>query len=298
MALNRDVKLITKECKVRAVEADLHRFEDLSTENSVREAYRVLKETLRTYRITRFDRARKSIGPSNMQFKLHYEELFSERKAMDVNLKGQIQEETPDDMLNPPTRAETKLAINSMSSGKAPGQSGITADLLKSLQDQLIPVINASFNNFWEGKSNAKTLSSKYRSIFLLDTEGKVFCKILKNRIERCTDRTFVDLQFGFRAGRSTLQAIWTVRRRIKKARDSRKKLVLIFIDLVKAFDSLDRTTLFNVLRDRSVANPLKRLIWDLHDEAEGEIDKQNNFVLGRGVRQGCVVGPTLFNLF
>ena len=232
MALNRDVKLITKECKVRAVEADLHRFEDLSTENSVREAYRVLKETLRTYRITWFDRARKSIGPSNMQFKLHYEELFRERKALDVNLTGQIQEETPDEMLNPPTRVETKLAIDSMSSGKAPGQSGITADLLKSQQDQLTPVINASFNNFWEGTSNtpkafkdakvislfkkgAKTLPSNYRSIFLLDTEGKVFCKILKNRIERCTDQTLDDLQFGFRAGRSTLQAIWTVRRRI-----------------------------------------------------------------------------------
>ena len=48
MALNREVKLITKECKDRAVEANLHCFEDLSTENSMREAYRVLKETLIT----------------------------------------------------------------------------------------------------------------------------------------------------------------------------------------------------------------------------------------------------------
>ena len=299
MALNREIKLITKECKVRADEAGLHRYEDLSTENSVREAYRMLKETLRTYRITWFDRARKSIGPSNMQIKLHYEELSKERKAMDVKLKGQILEETPYEMLNPPTRAETKFAINSRSSGEG---------------HQLVPVINASFNNFWEGTSDTpkafkdakvislfkkgeKTLPSNYRSIFLLDAEGKVLCKILKNRIERSTDQTLDDLQFGFRTGRSTLQAIWTVKRRIQKARDSRKKLVLIFIDLVKAFDSVDRTTLFNVLKDRSVANPLKRLIWDLHDEAEREIDKQNKFVLGRGVRQGCVVGPTLFNL-
>ena len=60
---------------------------------------------------------------------------------MDVNLKGQIPGETPDEKLNPPTRAETKLAIKSIS-------SGITADLLKSLQDQVVPVFNASFNNF------------------------------------------------------------------------------------------------------------------------------------------------------
>ena len=66
---------------------------------------------------------------------------------------------------------------------------------------------------------------------------------------------------------------------------------------MVKDFDSVDRTTLFNVLRYRSVANSLKRLIWDLHDEAEGEIDKQSMFVLGRTVRQVCVVGPTLFIL-
>ena len=60
---------------------------------------------------------------------------------MDVNLKGQIPGETPDETLNPSTRAETKLAIKSMS-------LGITADLLKSLQDQVVPVINASFNKF------------------------------------------------------------------------------------------------------------------------------------------------------
>ena len=94
-------------------------------------------------------RARKSIGPSSMQFKLHYEDLFKERKAMDVNLKGQILEQTPDEMLSPPTRAEMKLEVHSMSSGKVPGRSGITADLLKSLQVQFVPVIKASFNNFW-----------------------------------------------------------------------------------------------------------------------------------------------------
>ena len=275
MALNREVKLITKECKVRVIETDLRRFEDLSTKNSVREDYRVLKETLRNYRITWFDRARKSIDQSGQATcSLN---CITKRKAMDANLKGQILEETPDEMLNAPTRAETKLAINSKSSGKVPEQSGITAVLLKSLQDQLVPVINASFKNFWEETSDTskafkdakvislfkkgeKTLPSNYRSIFLLDTEGKIFCKILKNLFERCTDQTLKDLKFGFRAGRSTLQAIWTVRRRMQKARDSRRKLVLIFYDLVKAFDSVDRTTLFNFLRDRSRANSLLNL--------------------------------------
>ena len=234
MALNREVKLITKECKDRAVEVDRHRFEDMLTEKSVREANRKLKVTLRTERITWLDRARKSIGPSNM----HYQEFFKERKVIDVNLKGQILGKTSNETLNPPTRAETKLAIKSMSSGKMPGQSGITADLLKSLQDQVVPVINASFNNFWEGasdtpkafkdtmvmslfKNGEKTSPSNYGSIFLLDIEGKVLRKILKNPLERSTDRTLDDLQFGFRAGRSTFEAIWTVRR-IKRARYSK----------------------------------------------------------------------------
>ena len=122
IALNREVKPLTKECKDWAVEANLHCFEDLSTEKSVREAFRVLKETLRAYRITWFDRARKSIRPSNMQFKLHYQELFKERKVMDVNHKGQILLKTPEETLNPRTRAETKLAIKSMSSGKVESQ--------------------------------------------------------------------------------------------------------------------------------------------------------------------------------
>ena len=94
--LNREVKRITIERKEKAVEADLHRCKDLSSKNSVTEAFGVLKETLRTYRLIWFYRANKTTRTSYMQFQLHYETLFEERNIMDADLQELIQEGAPD----------------------------------------------------------------------------------------------------------------------------------------------------------------------------------------------------------
>ena len=85
-----------------------------------------------------------------------------------------------------------------------------------------------------------------------IDIEEKVLSKILKYRIERSTDRNLDNVHFGFRSGTSTVQVIRTLRRRIQQAREAKKMLILIFIVLLKAYGSVDRTVLFTALSEKS----------------------------------------------
>ena len=76
-----------------------------------------------------------------------------------------------------------------------------------------------------------------------------------------------------------------------------KKDLYVVFIDLVKVFDSVDRGALMNTLIEDVVNNPMRSLIWNIHSGAEGVLEQKYKFLLERGVRQGGVLGPNLFNL-
>ena len=70
-----------------------------------------------------------------------------------------------------PQAEKKKLGIKSLSSEKAPGQSEITADPLKALQDQVVLVIAASFEKIWEGKAE---VTQTYRDANLFSFFNKV----------------------------------------------------------------------------------------------------------------------------
>ena len=111
-----------------------------------------------------------------------------------------------------------------------------------------------------------------------------------------------MEAQCGFRQGRSTVDQIWVVRQVIEKATEYRTPVHLCFVDLTKAYDSVDRTALAAVLRSYGVPHQLVDIIQELHTDtrchvrtADGVAD---NFQVKSGVRQGCVLSPLLFNCF
>ena len=136
-----------------------------------------------------------------------------------------------------------------------------------------------------------------YRSLFMLQTEDKLLCKILKKRMDEMTVMKLERYQFGFTKGRSTLQAIWLLRNLEKTEREERKDLYMVFSDLVKAFDSVDRGALMKTLLQEWIKNPLGSLIWNIYSGAEGVIEQKYKFPLERGVRQGSAHDPNLFYL-
>ena len=108
--------------------------------------------------------------------------------------------------------------------------------------------------------------------------------------------------QSGFRAKRSCVDQVLTLRQVIEKAIEKRRELFVAFIDLEKAYDRVNRVKLWEALRQAQVEEGLVRAVQSLYMECEARVkvgEKQLEwFNVDQGVRQGCTLLPWLFNVF
>ena len=108
------------------------------------------------------------------------------------------------------------------------------------------------------------------------------------------------DVQSGFRKGRGTKDQITNIRWIIEKAREFQKNIC--FIDYVKAFDYVDHNNLWKILKNMGIPDHLTCLLRNLYAGQEATVRTRNRttnwFRIGKGVRQGCIMLPCLFNLY
>jgi hypothetical protein len=140
------------------------------------------------------------------------------------------------------------------------------------------------------------------RGISLLSIVGKVYAIILAWRAAQQLEPALMEEQCGFRPQRGLVDAAFTLREAMAQCRQHALPLCLAFVDLRKAFDSVDRHTLWQVLRIYGLHPTLIRLIADLHTGTQAAVRLNGKtgpwFDVTRGVRQGCVLAPLLFNVF
>ena len=109
------------------------------------------------------------------------------------------------------------------------------------------------------------------------------------------------DVQAGFRKGRGTRDQIAIIRWIIKKAKEFQKKIYFCFIDYAKAFDCVDHNKLWKILKELGRADHLTCLLRKLYAGQEATVRTGHGttdwFPIGKGVRQGCILSPCLFNL-
>ena len=143
---------------------------------------------------------------------------------------------------------------------------------------------------------------NNYRGISLLSIVGKVYARVVLNRLQLLAERVYPEAQCGFRAGRSTVDMIFSVRQLQEKCREQRRPLYLAFVDLTKAFDTVSRSGLFNLLQRIGCPPKLLRMIISFHDDMKGSVRSDGSssepFPILSGVKQGCVLAPTLFGIF
>ena len=105
----------------------------------------------------------------------------------------------------------------------------------------------------------------------------------------------------GFRKGRGTRDQIANIRWIIKKAREFQKNIHFCFIDYSKAFDCVDHNKL-EILKEMGIPDHLTCLLRNLYAGQEATVRSGHAttdwFQIGKGVRQGCVLSPCLFNLY
>ena len=147
----------------------------------------------------------------------------------------------------------------------------------------------------FKGKG-ARADPNSYRGIFLLDVAGKIFASIIERRLREAAEGWLGDYQNGFRAKRSTSHAIHILRRVQEACRVQHVKAYAVFVDFAKAFDSPPRGAMFECLEWIGVPADLLLLVAAIHENPKGKVIGGDAwFSVERGVRQGCVLGPTMF---
>ena len=112
--------------------------------------------------------------------------------------------------------------------------------------------------------------------------------------------RELSDTQAAFRKGRGTRDQIANIRWTIEKAREFQKNIYFCFIDYAKAFDCVDRNKLWRILKEMGIQDHLTCLLRNLYAGQEATVRTGHGttdwFQIGKGVRQGCIFSPCLFN--
>ena len=142
---------------------------------------------------------------------------------------------------------------------------------------------------------------SNYRGITLLSVPGKVFNRIILERMKGEIDPWLRDQQAGFRPNRSCVDQIATLRIIVEQSLEWNSPLYINFVDYEKAFDSINRDTLWKLLRHYGIPTKLVSLIKNSYEGTgcrvihSGQLTK--HFEVKTGVRQGCLLSPFLFLL-
>ena len=129
---------------------------------------------------------------------------------------------------------------------------------------------------------------------------GKVFARVLLNRVRGQLLAHQRPEQSGFTPKRSTVDRILALRVLTERFREFDRGLFAAYIDFKKAFDSVDRGALWKILGLRGIPPRLIHLISSLYSGTEGAVKwgggVSDAFPVNAGVRQGCVLAPSLFS--
>ena len=219
-----------------------------------------------------------------------------------------------------PTHQEVMEAIRALKMNKAAGPDEVPSELLMHGGEGVHNLIYRIVSEIWRGEpipqswkdANLITIyknkgdraeCGNSRGIALLSTAGKILAKIVLQRImKNITERILPETQCGFRADRSTVDMVFSARQVIEKCREQHRDLYIAFIDLAKAFDSVDRCLLWKILEKCGCPPKIIDIIQQLHDGMNVRVkisgDLSEPFAVTRGVKQGCTLAPALFNTY
>ena len=126
--------------------------------------------------------------------------------------------------------------------------------------------------------------------------------KILQARLQQYVNCELPDVQAGFRKGRGARNQIANIRWIMEKAREFQKNIYFCFIDYAKACDCVDHKELWKIQKEMGIPDHLTCLLRNLYAGQEATVRTGHGttdwFQIAKGVHQGCILSPCLFNLY
>ena len=211
---------------------------------------------------------------------------------------------------------KVKWALGSITINKASRGDGIPAELFQILKDDVIKVLHSICQNIWKTqqwpldwersvfiqlpkKGNAKECSN-YNTIALISHGNIVMLRILQARLQHYMNCELPDVQAEFRKHRGTRDQIANIRWIIEKAKEFQKNIYFCFIDNAKSFDCVDQNKLWKILQETGIPDHLTCLLRNLYSGQEATVSAGHGttdwFQIRKGVCQGCILLPCLFN--
>ena len=250
----------------------------------------------------------------------HFNKLLNRPSQIDEQaIHDMPQREVILQMDDPPTLEETTKAVNQLQSGKAPGPDGIPPEVFKHGGAPLLERMTDLMQALWEKgevpqdfkdaniihlykNKGDRASCDNHRGISLLSIAGKIMARVVLNRITAHLLNDIVsESQCGFRRNRGTVDMIFAVRQIQEKCREQNQNLYLMFVDLTKAFDTVSRRGLWQILSKLGCPPKLISIVRSFHEGMMARVIENDcvsdPFPVTNGVKQGCVLAPTLFSL-
>ena len=320
--INKKIRKGMKDAKEDWVQKQCTAVEENLKRNNSKKAYQTVKE-LTQQRQSRISTIQDKEGNCLTEEKdilnrwtEYCTELYNHQTNGDPNVITGQESTNEDD--HPILREEVEAAIRSLKNDKAAGVDNIPAELIKNGGEAVIDILTAICNKIWQTgvwptpwtqsliitlpkKGNLK-LCQNYRTISLISHASKVMLKIILNRLKPQAEEIIAEEQAGFRSGRSTMEQIFNVRVLCEKYSQHQQDIYHVFIDFKKAFDRVWHDALWATMKKYNMGQKLINTIKQLYTKANSAVLVQGTvgdwFHTSVGVRQGCLLSPTLFNIF
>ena len=220
------------------------------------------------------------------------------------------------------TQREISKCIQKLRNKKSPGLDQVLPEMIKYSQHILLPILEKIFNyiltkgkypsQWLKGyivpiyKKGDKTDPSNYRGITITSCMGKLFNMIMNERLQNYfTKHNLISkYQIGFKKGSRTSDHIFVLNTLIEKYLRKGQQLYTCFVDLKKAFDSVNRMKLMVKLKQTGIGSLMYNIIKDMYTSSDAKLSVKlgnrmtNTFTSEIRLFQGDVLSPLLFNLY
>jgi len=211
----------------------------------------------------------------------HFNRVFNNRQSIDWSALDEVtQRKTRHDIGGPLTPAEFDAALRSLDNHKAPGLNGLTIEAIKALDTSNRSVLFNIVDRFFEGEididewhwGNLRALPKKgdlsnpnnWRGINLLDVTSKIVSKLVTRRLQTVLFDEGTPFQFGSTPGTGCPDAVFSLKTILQSRREVDLDSWVVYVDLVKAFDTANHALLTALLRKMGIPDKVVRVVRSL----------------------------------